>query len=284
MVVVLPNFLVIGAARSGTTALYHALSEHPDVFMPTVKEPHFFTTQWSRGRAWYEDLFANHVAQRAIGEASVSYTYPMYEDTEERILATLGRVRLVYVVREPISRAHSHFLYYQNYKQSEKGSFAEAIRDNPIYLGASDYASWVRRYRAAFGRDALHVVVYDDLERDPIATVQGVYAFLGVDASVAPVSAGERTNASFVNKRPLVLKAYRRLSKTALRRAVESRLPHRWRSRIRNVVRSVVADKRAQPTVDSEVHRELARHFAPQIADLETLIDRDLSSWRTTSP
>jgi hypothetical protein len=231
--------------------------------------------------AWYEGLFSGHTGQRAIGEASNSYTYPMYEEAIPRIRRVLGGIRLIYVVREPVSRTHSHFLYYQHYAQTEHSSFAEAVHANPIYLGASDYPRWIGLYRTEFGPESLHVVLYDDLVREPTATVQGIYRFLGVEPSWVPKSLSTRTNATFVNKRPVAMGLYKRLSRSALRRAVEAHLPHHWRARMRNLVRSFFADEDVTVSIEPDIRRELGEHFAAMILDLELLLGRDLSAWRS---
>lgn len=276
----LPNFLVIGAARSGTTAVYHALAEHPDIFMPEVKEPQFFTSQWHRGLPWYEQLFAGHGRQTAVGEASVSYTYPSDVDFLGRIEDVLPQApRLIYIIRDPIARTYSHYLYYRHYRLDEQHEFAEALARNPVYLEASNYPQWIERYRSRFGSDNLRVVVYDDLKNRPLETIRSLYDFLGVGDAFAPKSLETKSNASFVNRRPRLLKAYRVLSRSRLRRAIEARIPHTIRPHMRNLVRRMIADNKAPPPIPPAVRKGLAEHFEAQIAETEKLIGQDLSGW-----
>src|SRR5215211_9390855 len=107
----LPNFLVIGAMKAGTTSLYHYLRHHPQVFMPEIKELNFFNPlrNWRRGVEWYEEQFEGIPdSVVAIGEASTSYTkFPWIREVPARITSVLGEIRLIYVVRDPIERMQS---------------------------------------------------------------------------------------------------------------------------------------------------------------------------------
>ena len=110
----LPNFLIIGAAKCGTTSLYYQLKQHPQVFMPDTKEPTFFSErergQWKRGLEWYESLFAARNNEIALGEASTSYSKASaYEDAPRLIAATIPEVRLIYLIRDPIAQILSNY-------------------------------------------------------------------------------------------------------------------------------------------------------------------------------
>src|SRR3972149_2256199 len=144
----LPNFLVIGAPKAGTTSLYHYLRLHPQVFMPATKELSFFVEQnnWPRGRAWYEEQFSGAVDAAAIGEASPRYTmYPQYAGVPARIADLLPDIRLIYLVRHPIERMRSHYLDHVIYG-AEKAPIEKALLDNPLYLNASRYDLQIEQY------------------------------------------------------------------------------------------------------------------------------------------
>ena len=183
----LPNFLVIGAMKAGTTSLYHYLSAHPEIFMPKIKEVDFFTEElnWGRGFDWYERQFAPAAPDVvALGEASTSYTkHPRYKGVPERIATHLPKVKLVYVVRDPIERIRSHY-QHNAALGDERRPIDEAVVDNPIYVDYSRYAMQIERYLQCFSREQLLVITSEALLHDRRPTVRAVYEFLQVDPNV----------------------------------------------------------------------------------------------------
>jgi hypothetical protein len=183
-----PNFLVIGAAKAGTTSLFHYLSEHPQVFMPRAKELDFFVKElnWSKGSAWYERQFRSAPPSATTGEASTNYTkYPRHDGVPERIAAYVPTVRLVYLVRDPIERIRSQ--YEQRVSTGrEHEPFATAIWRKADYVEASCYALQIGRYLEHFPREQLLVLTAENLLAARLDTVARVYDFLGVDRSFVP--------------------------------------------------------------------------------------------------
>jgi hypothetical protein len=185
----LPDFLLIGAMKCGTTSLYHYLKDHPQIFMPAIKAPEFFAEEgnWGRGIAWYRRQFegaGDDVV--AIGEASNVYTkFPRYRGVPARIAEHIPRVRLVYVVRDPIERIRSHYQTRLT-EGTERAPIGRAVRDNPIYLDYSRYAMQLDRYLEHFPREQLLVITAEDLRGDRLATVRDVYGFLGVSPDHVP--------------------------------------------------------------------------------------------------
>jgi hypothetical protein len=179
----LPNFLIIGAMKSGTTSLHRYLAAHPQIFMSPVKELDFFVEElgWSRGVDWYKRHFAKAGPEHlAVGEASTSYTkYPRYRGIPDRISDVLEMPRLVYVVRDPVERIRSH--YEHNVVLGEEHApLDQAIRRNPAYLDYSRYWMQLEQY-AAFPSDRILVATSERLRHDRAATVADVATFLGVD-------------------------------------------------------------------------------------------------------
>jgi len=180
----LPNFLVIGAAKAGTTSLYHYLRLHPQVFMPATKELSFFVKEnnWPRGRAWYEEQFSGAVDAAAIGEASPHYTmYPQYGGVPARMADLLPDIRLIYLVRHPIERMWSHY-HERVISGVEKAPMERALLDNPIYLNASRYALQIQQYAPHYRRERLLVIRSEDLRHERAPTLRRIYEFLGVAA------------------------------------------------------------------------------------------------------
>jgi len=179
----LPNFLVIGAMKAGTTSLHRYLREHPQVFMPEEKELHFFVAEkrWGRGRSWYEAQFAGAGDAIAVGEASPTYTmYPEFTGVPDRIEALLPEARLVYAVRHPIERMRSHYLHEVE-KGRERAPIGRALVSDPQYLDASRYAMQLEQYLDRFSARRILVITAEQLRDERARTVAKLLAFLGVD-------------------------------------------------------------------------------------------------------
>ncbi|MEM9901904.1 MAG: sulfotransferase [Pseudomonadota bacterium] len=177
----LPDFLIVGAMKCGTSTLHAQLAAQPGVFMTTPKEPNFFSDDavFARGRAWYEGLFAAAGAGDLKGEASTHYTkLPTYPETVPRMAALLARPKIIYLVRDRMKRALSH--YAHDWTMGKAGHDAEAaFATHPEFVEYSRYAMQVAPYLDAFGRDRVLVVRTEDMQADPQALLSRVGAFLG---------------------------------------------------------------------------------------------------------
>jgi hypothetical protein len=182
----LPNFLVIGAMKSGTSSLHRYLRSHPHVFTTKRKEPEFFTAgsrigNWERGLRWYEELFEDAGDAIAVGEASISYTqYPLIRGVPARIAQVLPDVRLIYLVRHPVERMVSHYwMRVRNDRESER--IDDALHARSHYLDISRYAMQIEQYLEHFPLKRILVVKSEDLLVEREATLARVFTFLGVD-------------------------------------------------------------------------------------------------------
>lgn len=200
---VLPDFLIVGAARAGTTGLYRSLCSHPDVRAPFRKEPQYFGAFYGRGGAWYRAHFplghltpagrpvaADSHARFVTGEATTSYLPD--PRVPPRVRDDLPDVRLLVLLRDPVDRAHSHWRL-RSAEGREHRSFAEAVRpdledgrvrtglvrDTP-YLAWSAYDRHLRRWYAVFPRSLIHVVISEELWADPREQHERILEFLGL--------------------------------------------------------------------------------------------------------
>ena len=180
----IPNFIVIGAARSGTTSLFQYLDAHPQIAMSPVKELNFFSrpAYERKGLSWYRSRFPNRGNLLAIGEASTSYTtYPNAPDVAARIAAYNPEMRLIYVVRNPLDRYISHFL--QRTKAGhETRQFDETFQDleKETFAWQGRYYYQLSHYLRAFPKEQLMVISFDQIKSDTNQVVQDLYRFLGV--------------------------------------------------------------------------------------------------------
>lgn len=296
----LPNFLLIGAAKSGTTSLHAYLSQHPNVFMSEPKEPHFMalgegimasvhgptTTMKSRAvdtRAAYEALFDGSTGARAIGEASVSSL--AYDTACARIRHYCPDATLLVVLRQPADQMHSCFSFNRWLLREPLTSLPQALRDESRrrelgwlfslqYTRVSNYQAQLQVYYDTFPREQIHVFLYDDLVADAARFMRDVYGAIGVDPSFRPA----------LDKRANITKTPRNTAlhwlatqPNALRAAAKRALPRPLRAWIGGLI-GKYNHTRPEP-FDPALRAELTELHRPNILRLQEMIGRDLSHW-----
>jgi hypothetical protein len=289
----LPTFVIVGAAKAGTTALYWYLNEHPQVFMSPLKETNFFAFGLDehgaprygdpelhrfpiRSLEEYTALFADAADAVAIGEAS-----PIYlecPDAAGRIRDVLPAATIVCVLREPVDRAYSD---YQMYLRA-RGRRLDPERDlRPSAAWAQPDSHWLRigRYREALGRyydrfpsEQIEVILFDDLRRDAAGTVGALFRRIGVDPTFVP----DLDTPHNVGGVPSNMALERVLTSRTLRRMLEPVIPRRLadaarRLRTRNLTKA--------PTLPAEMRERMSRWFVDDIRATSQLIGRSLDDW-----
>jgi hypothetical protein len=178
----LPNLIVIGAQKCGTSVLHYYLSLHPEVSMSKPKELNFFIEErnWPRGLDWYKAQFDAEATVR--GEASPNYTaFPQHEGVPERMHSVVPEAKLIFMVRDPLERIAAHWVH--NYaKRREKGTLAETLaHPNTSYLNRSKYAMQLERFLALYPKQQVMVFQQSELRLQRMETLRKVFEFVGVD-------------------------------------------------------------------------------------------------------
>ncbi len=293
-----PTFLIIGAAKSGTTSLYHYLSQHPEIFMSPMKGPRFFAME-GRSPSFtgpqddvvnkrtittaeeYVALFRDARDQKAIGEASDWYLSST--EAPGRIHHYIPRAKLIAVLRQPADRAFSSYMHFARHG-FEPLPFEEALAAedarvaagwSPLFehRGRGFYAAQLKRYLAQFDRDQLRVYLYDDLQRDPNAMMRDIFTFLEVDPDFSPTT-DVVFNKSGVPKSGFI---HRLLTERSIAKDVMKTLvPRHLRKRIKATIQSRnLADQRVSP----RLRRRLTAEYRDDILELQDLLHRDLRHW-----
>lgn len=190
-----PDFVVIGAAKSGTTSLDKWLGRQPDVYMCYPKEPRFFSHRWERGIDWYASLFDRVDGEARVGEATPKYTRVEHSDVSaERMAKVIPDADLVYVVRHPIERLVSDYRHHVRRGQLHK-PFLEVLRDpsNPL-VGTSCYFARLAPYIERYGRERIAVVRFEDLVEPDGDGWKQVLDHLGLPFRERPVDAHNVTD------------------------------------------------------------------------------------------
>ena len=147
----LPTFLIIGAPRAGTSWLSKNLSLHPDIYIPHVKEVHYFDRYYDKGQTFYEEFFDKSCGEKAIGEATPAYLFK--ENIPELIKKDLGDVKLIVSLRNPVDRLYSRYLMSKgSYEENKTLSFEEKIQAKPSFIGEGFYYDHLIRYYKHFNK------------------------------------------------------------------------------------------------------------------------------------
>jgi hypothetical protein len=304
----MPNFLIIGAGRSGTTALYQYLRQHPEIYMCPIKETNFFAleregsdsddpdhamirslTRQSATRAGitdiatYSALFDGVKDETAIGEASPSYLHS--SRAAERIRHHIPHAKLISILRNPADRAYSahmarvakgmckleDFAEVPQMLQGSGGSVPRQLR----YVGTGFYYTHLRRYFDRFDRAQIRVYLYDDFQGNPVGMLRDLFQCLGVENTFVPDMSLRHAVTGIPRSRGLEVLLRRLPGMSPVRTLLKPLVPTSLRKRIttlknRNLVK---------PPLAPEVRREWIELYRDDILQLQDLIGRDLSIW-----
>lgn len=278
----LPNFLIIGARKAGTTSLYHYLYWHPQVFMSAKKELMFFIPErnWSRGLAWYEQCFKEADDAVAIGEASPGYTrYPRSRGIPGLIAKTLPNARLIYLVRHPVERMISHYVDDLRNLREREPSAEKALLTNLRYIDESRYAMQIEQYLPYFPRERLLIVKTEDLRDARAPTIERVYRFLDVESSWVPDNLDEEHNArpkELRAVRPIASGIFRNLKRLRGYRTLAASTPHSLKKVKRRLATREID---STVTISDEVRDELEERLRPEVERLRGYMGDGFDGW-----
>jgi Sulfotransferase domain len=279
----LPNLVVIGGLKCGTTSLHHYLNLHPEVAMSRPKELNFFVAElnWPLGTDWYASHFDPAAPVR--GESSPHYTNrPRFNEVSDRISSTLGEPRLIYVVRDPVDRMLSHFLHNVG-GGYERRTLADALADPASsYVARSRYFFQLEPYLATFGRERIEIVGREELKRDRTGTMQRVFRFLGVDPSFTSEQferEWETGTAKGGGRFRIMDRAVRLPGLRALDRNFD-RLPESLRWTVERLVHDPKAGEVPKPVIPATLRNQLEELLRADVERLEEVAGRSFGWFR----
>jgi hypothetical protein len=268
----LPNFVIVGASRCGTTWMAKNLKLHPDIFMPSTKELHFFDKNFEKGWDYYANYFPTEICKhyKAVGEATPAYLYYVPE-VPKLIKSRMPDVKIIVSLRNPIDRAYSH--YWNLVAAAPEGhinsklTFEQKLDFTPRLVDEGFYDVRLCAYYDLFPQENILVVIFEEVARDPVKHFRRLYHFLGVDANLVPPLGGVRINSasSKLGRSKALDLAYKTFYKIiripALSRRIDS------------------MNAKALPQMSPSTRAELRQKYTPTITNLEKLLDRDLTIW-----
>ena len=298
---IMPNFILFGAAKAGTTSVYKYLEQHPDVFMSSFKEPGFFAFEGEKPRlngpgaqkwvdrwvvtdlAAYQQLFAEYEGQTAIGEASPYYLY-YYEKTPQRIYHYLPDVRLIAVLRNPVERSFSNYVWAVRDRAESLTNFNDAlaaeaarIKDNwgPKwrYKDQGFYYRQLKPYYEIFQPEQIKICLYEDFVANPVAIMQDIFAFLKIDANFIP-DMSKKHNTSKIPRNKIWHQFL--VKSNPIKSAIKPFLPLKFRQNLKEKAQEKNLFK---PTLEPKIRDRLTAEYREDILQLQDLIGRDLSLW-----
>ena len=299
-----PNFLIVGAAKSGSTSLYQYLSQHPEVFMPVNKEPNYFVAEYQQKMSkdspnykrsinrmvfnkenYYELFQGANLNEKAIGEATVTYLYK-YNYAIPRIKEELGNLKIIIILRNPILRAFSQYSYIYELG-FEKLCFEDALIEEKerlnknwastfAYVDQGMFYEQVKAYKKEFKN--VHVLLLEDLIKNENKEMSKVFNFLSVDSSFEIVNA-EKFNTSGVPKYDILNSfiVHDNFAKKVLKKLLPNGVLRKLNARARSW------NQGDKLQLSEHQKARLVEVYREDINKLSVLIDKDLSHWLTFS-
>jgi Sulfotransferase family len=295
--VTLPNFLIVGAEKCGTTSLYQYLKQHPDVYLPAKKELHYFAydeigkiardpggqsvlTHSCATREEYESYYCGIGAYTAVGEVSPSYFY--FSQTSERLKRELDDPKIIIMLRDPVKKAHSQYMHLVR-DNREHLSFFDALmaEDQRIaagwgplwrYTESSLYSSRVAKYLQVFGDDRVKISFFEDLLRSPEAVVNDLFEFIGV----APAGSIDTSRVYNKSGRPRSRLLADFLAKpNPVTAAARRWVPEHLRDRIKHAMLDLNTGRK--DAIDDRSRAYLRQRFAEDVRELERILGKRLN-------
>lgn len=297
----MPDFLIIGAAKCGTTALHRYLSEHPQIYMSPTKELNFFALEGTdcsiykgdiSGRQSpnlinnleeYKSFFEQALNEQIIGESSPLYM--LHPSAAQNIKNHLPYAKLISILRNPVDRAYSDFLFNLGRGTEPITSFTEAIQAEPQrirdqywyrwhYKSRGFYFEQIQRYFKLFDSAQIKIILYEELQHNTSTVLKDIFRFLGVDPSFQP-EYSRKHNVTYVPRSRLISQSLQ--SKNSVAHNLKNIIPKEIRRQFKQKIMSWNQQEFAELSL--EIRQQLNKEYRNDIFQLQDLIQKDLSSW-----
>jgi len=261
------------------------LGQHPDIYIPPIKEVHYFDLNWHRGIEWYMDYFKDTIAKKykAVGEASPFYMY--LERVPKRIHKTISDIKLIFILRNPVDRAYSH--YWHEVKLGyEWLSFQEAIKKEEerllngdlfakqhySYIDRGKYVIQLKRFEEYFNKEQMLVLITEELQKNPERVMKGVFKFLGVDTFF-------RSQNGYTTKYNV-----RKIPRNKKLQRISSKIPETLIGKyIKYVIHLINLKEGGYEAMDLTTKKYLQTVFNPYNKRLEKFLGRKLDIWEESN-
>jgi hypothetical protein len=280
-----PDFIVCGAAKSGTSSLICYLSKHPEIYVPETKgELSFFNRNYERGLTWYADAFANKKAGQIAGEKSVSY---MTKSTlvASRMYDLVPNAKLIFILRNPVERAYSNYRFDLSRGTPNDivgKTFEEALKSSTgkRYLRIGRYIDNLRDYANLYDRDKMMVIIYEEYKKDPVTELNRLFSFLRVkqfEPSLAKTNVTKTLRYKSLSRVLALLYWDNRIAPVV--RKVSMLVPTSMNALMKRFFRKVFFRSDPVKLLNPKLRSELSEYYAPYNKELEKFLVKDISLW-----
>ena len=287
------NFFCCGAQKAGTTTLHNLLIQHPDIYLPEIKEAHFFDIdeRFEKGIPWYlQEFYQNYNDEKICGSITPEYLY--FEEVPKRLYNTFGSsLKLIFVFRNPVDRAFSHYLMSKS-RLIEKCTFEEAIEVEPKRISNGFYENWhfsylnrglyskqLKNYLNYFDINQMYFINFEeDLVKSIDPTLKGLQKFLEIP---------EYNFNTNVKSNPVRTPRFKLLQKFLFKDSILKDLgikimPENLRSTIRSVLIKVIFSNKRNESLNPDIRRKLYEFYENDIMELQEITGKDFSNWNKT--
>lgn len=277
-----PNFFVVGAPKSATSSLYRYLRQHPDIFLPRIKEPHYFSypevsdtyyrVPFITNENEYLKLYEDMQDQKVAGDTSPSYLF--YRVAAQRIKRFAPNAQAIIILRNPVERAISHYQMdvRRGIQREALSTFLKKTESNRLcfkeYIEIGMYYEQVKNYLEKFGQGRVLVLLFDELSESLVRTLEKIYRFLGVKTCFVP-----DLSARYNTHKMLKYKFMRTINKNQLVMVVAQLLPDVMKEYLKG--RLIITEKPAF----REEKKQLREIYVEDIQKLSKLLNIDLGIW-----
>jgi hypothetical protein len=296
----LPNFIIIGAGKSGTTSLHYYLQQHPNIYMSPIKETNFFAYAANsndqflsfndsifpvKDIATYKKLFNGAKNEAARGECSPMYLW--HPIAPKNIKSYIPEAKLICVLRNPVERSYSAYLMYvsQNF---ERRTFSQAVADEikfsktgnwllgrGVYIGIGFYHEQLKRYLQYFHRNQIKVILYDDYRQNSLAILNSIYRFLEINMNIFPKILVKHNPSGLPKNKTM----HHLLQPRKFTKQIRRYMPRYLHDPIFNFFFKIKSNNLVKPPLNENLRRKIVEIFREDILKLQHLIKRDLTHW-----
>lgn len=283
------DFIGIGVSKAGTTWVSRMLDAHPEICMSEPKEVNYFNeqnnyyvknwhTNYNKGLCWYKKHFPHQRDGKIIGEFTPKYF--SYHEVPLRIKKSFPDAKLIVCLRNPVDRAFSQYNFIKYFKKKESRPFMEVIQNEPEYIEKGLYYKQLKRYLEYFEMNRIHIIWFEDIRNKPGEVLKELYRFLGVDETFNPIHANKKINAARearFRQIPVLMNAFTEiLTRCGLLFIIKAIK----KTGLHAIVKKANARKIMIDPMPEEARRFLRKKFTDDIAELEKLLNKDLSHWK----
>lgn len=280
----LPNFFIIGAAKSGTSSLYKYLDRHPEIFIPEIKETEYFSkaSVYIKGEEWYKGLFEGAKKNQICGDASTTYSrWPHTLDAPKLIAKSVPDAKFIYIMRHPVERSYSHYAHHM--RLGVTMTFEESIEKDDIYVDCSTYMRQIERYLRFFPRERFLFIFQTQMKDQPKKLLDSIIAFLGAK-NIDIVSEGTIRHNVGGSDHYIRSKTTQKLRKISHIGYIANFIPKRVKESMYTILKQSFLGRRLdsqyqlQP-MKPETRKALLELFEKPNRDLEEFLDVQIDSW-----